>query len=821
MKKILLTFLSTALLAMPAVAQKPKLGTDDVQTIVNALSKGDRAHLVQGMGVVKTYVGINAVPGASGYTMAFGDYNIPTTVWTDGPAGVRLSTVTGGNTCEATFFPTATVQAATWNTALIREMGQALGNETKEFGCDILLGPGVNIHRHPLSGRNFEYYSEDPVLSGKLGAAYITGVQQEGVGVSLKHFAANNQETNRKENDSQVSKRALREIYLRPFEIAVKEGHPWTVMSSYNKLNGTRTSERYDLLTTLLRNEWGFDGVVTSDWINNADAVSEIRAGNDMLMPGSTTDYYKLAPLFSKCPVEDEIKLSCQRILTMMLKTPAFAGYKYSSAPDLAAHAQVARRTAGEGIILLKNENNALPFGSDIRQVALFGSLAYRTIAGGTGSGAVSSTNISRLPAALVTAGYQLDEALQNAYEAHIKKEGTDNTGGGMLGQQISAAKLPGEMALTLADIQTHVANNQMAVVVIGRSATEATDRDEKEFFLRSEELALIQDACTAFHEAGKRVAVVLNVAGVVETASWKHLPDAILLPFLGGQECGNAIADVLSGAVNPSGKLPMTFPVSYRDHASATNFPIGTNIGEDVTRYEEDIWVGYRDFDAFDKAVSYPFGYGLSYTTFQYSNFSAHPLGDNIEVSITVTNTGNVPGKEVVEFYSSAPEFWLNEKPNRELKAFCKTRLLMPGENETLTAVISKDDLASFHADSDQWIVDAGNYTFTASASSRDHRLSAAVQVEYRSRSVNDILAPQQSLSLLQRPTTPPPAVVSYDVNRDGNVDADDVKAIENIILHKDNTESYDHEAADVNSDSKINVTDIINLIEFIIQNS
>lgn len=817
MKHILLIFLSIAL-ATPAMAQKPKLGTDDVEAIVNALSKGDRAHLVQGMGVVKTYVGINAVPGASGYTMAFSDYNIPTTVWTDGPAGVRLSTVLGGNTCEATFFPTATVQAATWNTPLIEEMGQALGNETKELGCDILLGPGVNIHRNPLSGRNFEYYSEDPVLAGKMGAAYIIGVQREGVGVSLKHFAANNQETNRKENDSRISKRALREIYLKPFEIAVKEGHPWTVMSSYNKLNGTRTSERYDLLTTLLRGEWGFDGVVTSDWINNADAVSEIRAGNDMLMPGSSGDYWKLAPLIGNCPVEDEIKLSCQRILNMMLKTPAFAGYKYSGAPDLTAHAQVARRTAAEGIVLLKNDNQALPFGNNVQQVALFGSLAYRTIAGGTGSGAVSSTNISRLPASLVAAGYQLDNSLQDAYEAHIKKEGTDNTGGGMLGQQISAAKLPREMALTLTDIEGHVASNQMAVVVIGRSATEATDRDTTEFFLKAEELALIENVCTAFHAAGKKVVVVLNVAGVVETASWKHLPDAILLPFLGGQECGNALADVLSGAVNPSGKLPMTFPITYRDHASATNFPIGTNIGDAVTRYEEDIWVGYRDFDAFNKNVSYEFGYGLSYTTFQYSNLSVTPSGDDIEISLTVTNTGDVPGKEVVQFYSTAPEYWLNQKPNRELKAFFKTRLLMPQESETLTLVISKDDLASFDSDNDQWIVDAGTYTFTASASSRDHRLSSAVQVEQRTQSVNDILAPQEALSLLQRPTTPPSDI--RDINRDGHVDIADVTALVNIILGNDSIDPYlyDHVAADVNTDSKIDVADVTALVNIIL---
>lgn len=820
MRYILPTFLSLTLLQMPASAQKPQLGTADVQTIANAMSKGDRAHLVQGMGVVKTYAGINKVEGASGYTMAFSDYNIPTTVWTDGPAGVRLSKVLGGNTCEATFFPTATAQAATWNAPLIQEVGRALGNETKEFGCDILLGPGVNIHRHPLTGRNFEYYSEDPLLSGKMGAAYILGVQSEGVGVSLKHFVANNQETNRKENDSQVSKRALREIYLRPFEIAVKEGHPWTVMSSYNKLNGTRTSERYDLLTTLLRDEWGFDGVVTSDWINNADAVKEIEAGNDMLMPGDDGDWWKLSPLLSKCPVENEIKLSCQRILTMMLKTPAFAGYKASGAPDLASHAEVARRTAGEGIVLLKNDNHALPFGNDIQQVALFGSLAYRTIAGGTGSGAVSSTNISRLPAALTAAGYQLDNTLLEAYEAHIKEQGTDKTGGGMLGQQISAAKLPAEMTLTLTDIEAYVPDNQMAVVVIGRSATEATDRATTEFFLRDEELALIQDVCTAFHAAGKQVAVILNVAGVVETASWKHLPDAILLPFLGGQECGNALADVLSGAVNPSGRLPMTFPITYTDHASAANFPVGTNIGEDVTRYEEDIWVGYRDFDAFGKKVSYPFGYGLSYTNFNYSNFSVTPAGDNLQVSVTVTNTGDVPGKEVVQIYAGAPEAWLNAKPNRELKAFFKTRLLNPQESETLTTVISKDDLASFHEDTDQWVVDAGSYTFTASASSRDHRLSSVVQVEQRSRSVSNVLAPQVSLSLMERPTTPP-AYVTCDVNGDRILNGADVQAVSDIVLGHDDAEPhrFDHEAADANDDTKVNITDVTTLLKTIME--
>lgn len=758
-----------------------KLGEATVDEVVAAMKSDDKAHFVQGMGVVSTYVGNNAIAGASGYTWEIERLGIPQVVLVDGPCGVRLSTVFGGATCEATHFPVGTLLASTWDTQLIEEMCLAMGDEVKEYGCDILLAPGINIQRHPLCGRNFEYYSEDPVLAGKIAAAYVRGIQRMGVGCSLKHFAANNQETNRKETNARISQRALREIYLRPFEIAVKESDPWTVMSSYNKLNGLRTSENVELLTTLLRNEWGYKGMVTSDWINNADAEKEIKAGNDMLMPGSTTDYWKLKNaldgfLWTQPTLpKDVINTSCKRILEMILRTPRFAGYEPSSAPDLDAHALVARKVAADGEILLKNADETLPFPADTKRFALFGSLSYRTIAGGTGSGAVSSSHTTRLPEALLNAGYSIDEALQSAYEAHIKAEGTDDQGGGMLGQQIMTAKLPREMSsLTDEEIARCAQENDMALLTIGRSASENEDRGEDSYYLRDEELSLIERVSTAFHSVGKRVVVILNVSGAVEICSWRDQADAILMAWLGGQECGAAIVDVLSGDVCPSGKLAQTLPIDYRHHPSAINFPVGTDIGEILTCYEEDIFVGYRYFDSYQCPVAYPFGYGLSYTDFDYTGFSAQLDGDTVRFTLTIKNVGAVAGREVAQIYLGEPDWQTLNRPMKELKAFAKTRLLQPGESETLHMVLHRRMLSSFSTEESAWVRNAGTCNFVAAASVEDGRLIASVTLPDYREEVNDILRPDGELNMLdlsalERPT----AIESVPAASTANTDA------------------------------------------------
>lgn len=729
------------------------LGVDPIEQVIAKMSNGDKAHMVQGMGIIDTYVGSNQVAGASGYTWnGLTKLGIPQVVLVDGPCGVRLSTILGGATCFATHFPVGTALASTWDTQLVEETTRAIGDETKEYGCDILLAPGINIQRHPLCGRNFEYYSEDPLLAGKIGAAYIRGVQSMGVGVSLKHFAANNQETNRKSNDSRINQRALREIYLRPFEIAVKEGHPWTVMSSYNKLNGTYTGENYDLLTTLLRDEWGFDGMVTTDWITNADATKQLRAGNDMLMPGSSVDWQTVNwdLMWGKLAKAD-INRDVQRVLEMIMRTPRFHNYAYSNAPDLDAHALVARRAAADGQVLLENRHEALPLSPSVHRVALFGSLSYRTIAGGTGSGNVTSRHITRLPEAFTTAGYEVDDDLLQAYEEHIKAGGTDDQAGGMLGQQIMPATLPSELLLTEEQIQRAAAQSDVAILTIGRTATEAADRTEDEYYLSADEAALLPAVCQAFHSANKQVVVVLNISGPIEMYSWRDLPDAILLSWLGGQECGNAIVDVLSGKVCPSGKLAQTLPIDYRNHPSAVNFPVGTNIGEDVTTYAEDIFVGYRYFDTYQYPVLYPFGYGLSYTTFAYSSFNVEQVADSVQFSVNVMNTGQVAGREVVQIYAQTPGYESLKRPMKELKAFGKTRLLQPGESETLFMSIAAKDLSYFDAVSSAWYRPAGDYQFFAAASVEDVRLQSSLSLAEYSETVNNILAPPQPIEMLK----------------------------------------------------------------------
>ena len=741
---------SAMLFGMTLTSNAQKLGVNTVEEVVNALSTDDKCHLVQGMGTVDTYIGSHEITGATGYTWEISKYGIPTVAVVDGPAGVRLSTVTGSNLKYATFCPSGTALASTWNTSLAEQVAQVIGNETFEYGCAVVLGPGVNIQRHPLCGRNFEYYSEDPLISGKMGAAYVRGIQSQGVGCSVKHFVANNQETNRKKNDARISQRALREIYLKPFEIAIKEGQPWTVMSSYNKLNGTKTAERYDLLTTLLRDEWGYGGIVFSDWINEADAVSELKAGNDLLMPGSTADWWKMR--LSASSIKNELKTSCSRILEFIMRTNKFKNLPHSDNPDLGSHAIVARQAAAEACILLKNDRRTLPLNTTkTPTVALFGSISYRLIPGGKGSGYVTSKYTTSLPSAFAAAGFTVEKTLNDAYEAHIKKEGTDNTTGGIIGQ-VTEAKLPSEIEWTKEQVAAYAQSTEIAIVTIGRSTKEEADRSEEEYFLKDKELTLIENVCEKFHDAGKRVVVVLNIPAPIDMTSWQHLPDAILLPWLGGQEAGNAIVDVLSGAECPSGKLAQTIPFSYKDHASAKNFPVGTSISQDYTNYEEDIYVGYRYFDTFKQSVAYPFGYGLSYTSFEYSNMSVSEDDSDIIIGVTVTNTGGVAGKEVVQIYATAPDCETANKPNRELKAFGKTKTLEPEESEQMTFRFPKSDLASFDTDNSAWKVAGGTYWFSAAAALDDVRAEASLSIASFSTPVNPILAPNTELNLIER---------------------------------------------------------------------
>ena len=760
MKKISILAMSAAAVLSCAPKGDPQLGKDSLDKVVAAMTLEEKAHLVIGTGMAGSsgeapVVGEtrNLVPGAAGTTYPIPRLGIPAIVLADGPAGLRINPLREGdaNTYYCTHFPIGTLLASTWNTELVEQVGQAIGNEVLEYGTDVLLAPALNIHRNPLCGRNFEYYSEDPVVSGKTAAAYVRGVQSNGVGTSIKHYALNNQETNRMKNDVRVSPRAVREIYLKGFEIAVKESQPWTVMSSYNFVNGVYTSESKDLQTTMLRDEWGFKGMVMTDWFGGADAAAQMWAGNDMLQPGRPGQFEDIVEgVRSGRLSEADLDRNVRRVLELIVKSPRFKGYEFSNKPDLKAHAAVTRQSAVEGMVLLEN-NGVLPLASEISRVALFGTTSYDFIAGGTGSGNVNRAYTVSLLEGLRNAGYAIDAELEKTYTKYIKEE-TERLNPksddpmAMFMPKIRA----GEFVPSARLLDKMVRANDVAIITLGRNSGEFLDRKVADFTLTEQESGMIEAVCAAFHEAGKKVVVILNVGGVIETASWKNLPDAVLLAWQAGQEGGNSVADVLKGVANPSGKLTMTFPVRYEDHASSRNFPIDMAFGMfgkdkdaepqrnvDYTEYEEGIYVGYRWFDKQGLEVSYPFGYGLSYTRFEWSEASVKSSRGETAVSVKVTNTGKIPGKDVVELYVAAPQGEL-DKPVKELKAYAKTRELQPGESQLVTLKVKNSELASYDESASAWVTDAGHYDFMLGSSSRDIRATLCAEIRGGSEKTN-----------------------------------------------------------------------------------
>lgn len=757
----------------------PQLGKASVDDVVAAMTLEEKAHLVVGTGMAgfdgdSAVVGEtrNLVPGAAGTTYPIPRLGIPAIVLADGPAGLRINPTRENDslTYYCTHFPIGTMLACSWDTALVANVGGAIGNEVLEYGVDVLLAPALNLHRNPLCGRNFEYYSEDPVVAGNIAAAYVKGVQSNGVGTSIKHFAGNNQETNRMGNDAQVSPRALRELYLKGFEIAVKEGDPWTVMSSYNRINGTYTSESEELLQTLLRDEWGYGGMVMTDWFGGKDATAQMIAGNDMLQPGTPRQYEAIVAAVQDGTLDEKVlDRNVKRILELIERSPRFKGYQPSNAPDLKAHADVTRRSATEGMVLLKNDKETLPLSADTKNVALYGCTSYDWIAGGTGSGNVNRAYTVSLLDGLTGAGYTMaDTTLAARYAKYIAEENERNAPKGGKYSMFLPTPRPDEMTFTAAELAKHSADADVAIITIGRNSGEFLDRTTNDFVLSPNNKRLIKDVSKAFHAKGKKVVVILNVGGVIETASWKNDVDAVLCAWQGGQEGGNSVADVLSGKAYPSGKLTMTFPVAFTDHASSANFPLdmkeeiklstdNAEVTDSIrnyhfTPYEEDVYVGYRYFDSFDKPVSYPFGYGLSYTTFDYSNPQLAYNDGNYTVTVDVTNTGKHPGKEVVQLYAAAPDSKAANKPAKELKAFAKTAELAPGETAKVTLTFSENDLASFDQDNSEWVVAEGTYDFLVGASSRDIRQKLQADVAGKSIATNNLFATKSDFKTLKR---------------------------------------------------------------------
>ena len=743
MKKSLVAL--CALLCAGALFAQPKLTENNIDEVLKAMTLEEKATLCVGGARAATVNGVTSgvaagpVQGAAGNTRPIERVGIPMTYLADGPAGLRISPTRQGTsqTFYCTGFPIGTLLASSWDVNLVQKVTTAMGNEVLEYGVDVLLAPGVNLHRNPLCGRNFEYYSEDPVLSGNMAAAYIKGVQSNNVGTSIKHYAANNQETNRNEDDARISTRALRELYLKNFEIAITKGEPWTVMSSYNQLNGEYTQQSEDLLTKVLRDDWGYKGIVMTDWGSKAGTVKSAASGNDLMEPGNQTEIDRLVAAVKDGSLsEADLDRNVRRMLEYIVKTPAFKQYKYSNKPDLDAHARIAREAADEAIVMLRNEHNTLPI-SGTGKVAVYGISSIDFVAGGTGSGDVNKAYVVNMVDAMKNAGFTLDESLTDYYNAYIAFQNASNSLTGTGFSWFTPRKLS-EIEIPATAIKKQASADDFALIVLGRNAGEGADRTASDFELSAVERALVSNVSNEFHKLGKKVIVVLNVGGVVETNSWKSLVDAILLPWSPGQEGANAVADIITGKVNPSGKLPMTFPVNFLDHPSSLNFPseqVQAQGGRgpqqprkdvDYTEYEEGIWVGYRHFDTKDVEVSYPFGYGLSYTTFAYSKpaVKADKAG-GFTATVTVTNTGAVAGKEAVQLYVSAPAGGL-EKPAKELKAFAKTGLLQPGQSETLTFKVSAYELASFNEATNRWETAEGTYYVKFGASVADIRCTA-----------------------------------------------------------------------------------------------
>ena len=766
-KKMVLTVAVGALSVTMTAQTAPQLNANNIEEVIKAMTLEEKAQLLVGGGN-DGFVGSGAmlghqkkfVPGAAGTTVAIPRLGIPATVQCDGPAGVHIDAHREGDSRNyyATGFPIGTCLASTWNTDLVRKVGEAIGNETLEYGCDVVLGPGMNLHRNPLCGRNFEYYSEDPVVTGLMGTAFVLGVQSQGVGVSAKHFAVNSQESDRTRVDERLSQRALRELYLKGFEMMVRKSNPWTIMSAYNKINGIYAQGNKDLLTNILRNDWGYKGIVETDWIGKREDLpveQEVAAGNDLMMPGYPAQVKDIvnAVKSGKLDVND-VDRNVRRMLEYIVKTPRFKGYKYSGEPDLKAHAAITRQSSTEGMVLLKN-NAALPI-RGLKTVALFGVNSYDFMSGGLGSGAVNVGYSVDMVTGLKNIGVATTPQLTEIYQNYVKYAKA----------KLKADKNPmmwflnqGQPKLDEIDITERcVANEEpkadAAIITIGRQAGEGMDRQiNGEFNLSKTEQDMIFRVSDAFHAKGKKVIVIINSGSVMETASWRDRVDAILVAWQ-------------PGIVNPSGKLTMTWPIAATDHPSTANFAKeydmytyknmegwgkGNIPGVDFSNHEEDIYVGYRYFDTFKKEVAYPFGFGLSYTTFEMGKPSVKANGKNIEVSVTIKNTGKVAGKQVAQVYVTAPK-GAYEKPAKELKAFGKTRELKPGESQTLKMTLEKRDLASFDEANSQWKVDAGNYLFQVGTDVESIKGTATLKVAEYAEKTSRACAPNVQLNYLKQ---------------------------------------------------------------------
>jgi len=761
------------------------LTAETIDEVVKAMTLEEKCHMVLGRGM--HFNDDAKFPGTAGSTFSVDRLGIPETYCADSQQGLRMNANRAWD--HRDYYPTDFVAsmtlASTWDREAAFKVGQGIGNEVREFGLDWILSPAMNLIRNPLCGRNHEYYSEDPYLSGTIAAGYVRGVQSEGTAACPKHFVANNQETNRNNNISQVSQRALREIYLKAFEIMVKESDPWTIMTSYNKLNGPYAVQNRELLTTIVRDEWGWKGMYVSDWNAGDDAVAAMLAGNDMLQPGQPKQYEAIlaAAKSGQLPME-VLDANVKRILEYVIKTHNFkkAGHSCNkpccvpmcSAENLKAHAQTVREVGADGIVLLKN-SGILPLTG--KKVALFGCTSYDWISGGSGFGGTSVGHYTvSLIEGLRSAGYEVYKPLIATYTQHLAAEEKRLFPNGRPPFSLMPPARADEKQFTADELNAAIEGSDVAIISLGRKSGEAADRSEADFYLKDGEAQLIKAVSEAYHAKGKQVIVLLDICSPMDVASWQDQVDALVCTWQGGQESGFSVADVLSGKVNPSGKLPMTFQIKYGDAYADQFFPAnvddktlgamfmwGYNKDQapkertpqaniDYTNYEEDIYVGYRYFDSFGKPVAYPFGFGLSYTTFAYENMSVSEANGVYTVKVDVKNTGSCAGRNVVELFVAAPNSKKLNKPEKELRNYAKTKLLQPGQSETITMTVKTEDLASFNEKASAWKTDAGRYDFLICSSASTVEAKASAPVKAWTKKVHNVMKPNVKLNLLRR---------------------------------------------------------------------
>ena len=630
-------------------------------------------------------------------TRGMPEHGIPQIWLSDGPHGLRKqageSDHLGLNpSVPATCFPTASAVANSWDAALGEEIGAALGEEAAAQEVSVVLGPGLNMKRNPLCGRSFEYFSEDPYLAGKLAAGYIRGIQSKGVAACPKHFAVNSQETRRMASDSIVDERTLREIYLTGFEIAVKEGHPRSIMSSYNLVNGTYANENKHLLMEILRGEWGFDGAVITDWGGSNDHALGVKNGSTLEMPAPGGDSVRelLAAVESGKISESDIDARLSELLPLVFDTKA----ALDAAPrefDAAAHHALARRAAEESLVLLKNEGSLLPLAAGSK-VAVIGDFAKNPRYQGAGSSMVNSTQVDVL----------LDKLIDSELNVIGYQQGFDRHGKPDAALQKSACELA-----TQADT---------VILCMGLDEiAESEGLDRSNLRLAQNQVDLLQ----AVAAVNPKIVVVLYSGSVVETP-WLDNCQALLYAALGGQAGAGAVADALTGKVNPCGKLAETWPLAYADVPSAADFATRRKTVE----YREGLYIGYRYFTTAEKAVRFPFGYGMSYTTFAYSDMAADEQG----VSLTVTNTGSVAGTEIVQLYVAKKNSELF-RPAKELKGFARVTLA-PGEKQRITIMLDDKAFRFWNVKANRWEIEGGEYELLVGASVEDIRLCEKISV-------------------------------------------------------------------------------------------